>query len=490
MWHLAVVAGLGGRRQFAETTDGAARPVRVGGVAGRARPAEVAGVLAGDRRVLLHVQVLLFRKSRLRVRLLVVLQTRTQTPLEPVTVRVADGGTGAMEQEVVQRHDEESTRRRDAHERHDGVVVRRTGAVRAQVDRLRRPLAIRRRHHEQVLDDDERVEDDDFTLGTVLVVHGEVVERAVEAVRGDLRVRHLPHAAVDDGEAEQYEDEVRHEEGEQPRAVVVGEVRQRRHTRRGEQRLVEQHADGLTGGHVQLSHVRAPAVLVRRHADDERRERDPGGDVLDRVNVAVREHVQQVDDEHRRRLHEAVHELQLREHPLGLWRLRAPLSAAAVVAAPRDVDEALEDDAELQRHVAQPTSGHHAAAAHLLRVRGRLHDVDGPDGEAGQHEEQQPDAHVDHVLPDAEVRDQHHVADDVEDEDHGDDEEPWGDAALARALDHLERLEARPLLGVRRYGSRLVLPRRRDHDRRAAVERHGGLRVVRKVNSKHAFRWV
>ena len=396
-------------------------------------------------------------------------------PREPVTVRVADGGAGAVEQEVVQRHDEQSRRRRDAHDRDDAVVVESAGAVRAQVDGLRGPLAVRRRHHEQVLDDDERVEDDDLALGPVLVVHGEVVERAVEAVRGDLRVRHLPHAAVDDGEAQQHEDEVRHEEGEQPRPVVVGEVRQRGDARGCEQRLVEQHADGLAGRDVQLAHVRAPAVLVRRHADDERRERDAGGDVLDRVHVAVREHVQQVDDEHRRRLHEAVHELQLREHPLGLRRLGAPLLAAAVVAASRDVHEALEDDTELQRHVAQPTSGHHAAAAHLLRVRRRLHDVDGADGEAGQHEEQQPDADVDRVLAHAEVRDQHHVADDVEDEHDGDDEEPRGDAALARALDHLERLEARPLLVVLRYRGRLVLPRWRDHDRRAAVERHGGL---------------
>ena len=91
-------------------------------------------------------------------------------------------------------------------------------------------------------------------------------------------------------------------------------------------------------------------------------------------------------------------QLQLGEHPLGLRRRRLPILPAAVVATSRNVDEALEDHPKLQRHVTQPTPGNQAHVFNLLRVSRRLHDVYRTDGEAGQHEEHQPDTDVYHVL--------------------------------------------------------------------------------------------
>ena len=93
-------------------------------------------------------------------------------------------------------------------------------------------------------------------------MHRKVVERAVETMGGDLGVRHLPHAAVDEGEAQQDEDEVRDQQRQQPRPVVVGEVGNGRNARRPQQRLVDQHGQRLTGGYVDLAHVGATTVLV------------------------------------------------------------------------------------------------------------------------------------------------------------------------------------------------------------------------------------
>ena len=68
--------------------------------------------------------------------------------LQPAAVRVADGGPGPVEEEVIRGHDEESDRRGDTHERHDAVVVGGARGVLTQVDRLGGGLAIGRRYHE------------------------------------------------------------------------------------------------------------------------------------------------------------------------------------------------------------------------------------------------------------------------------------------------------------------------------------------------------